>query len=34
MKSFEFCGTTDVLFDAGQENNLPDRLRVCGKKSF
>lgn len=32
MKSFEFYVPTDVLFGKGQENNLPDQLKVFGRK--
>lgn len=32
MKNFEFYVPTDVLFGRDQENNLPDKLKVFGKK--
>lgn len=32
MKNFEFCVPTDILFGAGQEKELPDKLKKYGKK--
>lgn len=32
MKNFEFYVPTDVLFGKGQEDNLPEKLKVFGKK--
>lgn len=32
MKNFEFCVPTDVLFGAGKEKELPDKLQAYGKK--
>lgn len=32
MKNFEFYVPTDVLFGKGQEENLPEKLKVFGKK--
>lgn len=32
MKNFEFCVTTDILFGSDQENQLPAKLNVYGKK--
>ena len=32
MKNFEFCVTTDILFGAGQESQLPEKLKAYGRK--
>ena len=32
MKNFEFDVPTEILFGRGQEDNLPDKLKVFGKK--
>ena len=32
MINFEFCVTTDILFGAGQESQLPEKLKAYGRK--